>query len=343
MTRRTTKLATVLATSAAAFTPFLPLASATPAACHLGVVKSIRTGIPANTTAVNYNQVSGEIWVGGQGKSGKFGVVGINDKTYKPSAFIPTGRIPNAIGVNPGTNTIYVANDVTNTLSVINGGTNQITATIPVARFPFAVSVDRRNGKVYVTSQNGGISIIDAATNKVVGTIALRDQINDAALNQVTGVLYATGESFPGQPPVIFAVNVNTRKVVARIHPGGQSRPYAVAVNPRTNTVYITNNPNPGGTGVFVINGSTNQITTMIPTELYPGFISLNPRNDLVYVLTATAENNAVMEIDGRTNKLTNTLQINTLDATFTGVNAPSRYIYVTAQEGELLVLAGCR
>ncbi|HET7012497.1 MAG TPA: YncE family protein [Streptosporangiaceae bacterium] len=356
MSKRIAKLATMLAASAAAFTPILsldtPKATAaenaaenmTPATCHLGVIKSLRTGVPANTIAVNYNQSSGEIYVGGQNKSGQWGVEAINGTTYKPTAFIPTGgRFPYGIAVNPGTNTIYVANDDTSTLSVINGSTNKLTATIHVARTAFSVDVDRRDGKVYVTGLAGDISIISSATNKIVGTIHLGRTINHAALNQVTGLLYATGEQSPGHPGVIFVVNVRTRKIIARIKPGGGSRPYAVAVNPRTNTVYVTSNPNPGHWGVIVINGATNQVTTEISTSLYPGFLSLNPRNNLVYVITGTAENNAIMEIDGRDNELISTLSIDTFDSIFTGVNAPARYIYATSEDGTLLVLAGCR
>lgn len=337
MSRRTTSLAAILAASAASVIPLNP-ASASSAACHFGVIKTITAGVHRQAGSVNFNQRSGEIYVAGQGA-----VEAINSRTYRPSAFIRTGSAPNGIAVNPGTNTVYVANAGSNTLSVINGRTNKVTATIRVVPFPFAVAVDGRNGRIYVAGLTGDISIIKSMTNKVIGTIHLGDNINGAALNQVTGRLYATNDSFPGDPGVIFVVSVRTGRIIARIYPGGKSRPFAIAVNPRTNTVYVTDNPNPGPTGVFVIDGATSQIITKIPTTFYPGYIALNPRNDLVYVLTGTEEDNAVMEIDGRDNMLVDTLPISTLDATFIAVNAPSRYVYVTGQTGELLVLAGCR
>jgi YVTN family beta-propeller protein len=344
MNRRMTRPAAILAASAASLvmlaTPNAVAARPVlPAACHLGVIKTIKAGIDGEAGTVSYDQRSGEIYVAGQG-----GVEAIDSQTYRSAGYITTGKFPNAIGVNPGTNTVYVANAVSNTLSVINGSTNKVTATIRIPPFPLAVDVDRRNARVYVTGYTGTVAIIDALTNTVTGTIQLGDNLEDAALNQVTGLLYATNDSYPGDPGVIFVVNVRTRRVTDRIYPGGSSRPYAIAVNPSTNTIYVTDNPNPGGWGVFVINGSTSKITTRIPiSEFYPGFISLNPRNDLVYVVSGSEEENAVIEIDGRDNEILSTLQLSTTDATFIEANAPSRYVYVTAQTGELVALAGCR
>jgi len=192
-----------------------------------------------------------------------------------------------------------------------------------------------------VTGLGGAISIINSATNKVVGTIRLGDNLQQAALNPATGLLYAANSSGPGDPGTIFVVNVVTRRILARIIPGGSSRPYAIGVNSATDTIYVVDNPNPGGQGVFVINGSTNQIITRIPTPLYPGAIAINPKTDQAYVLTGTAEDNAVMEFDGHDNQFVSTVSIGTFDATFDAVNPAANDIYVTARSGEFLVLAG--
>jgi YVTN family beta-propeller protein len=342
MSSRTTSLAAVFITSAASLIPLVvlaaPTAMAAPNACQLSVIKTVSAGVKGLADVVTNDQVNGEIYITGTG-----GVQAINARTYKQVAVITTGKNPYGTVVNPGTDTVYVANLGSSTLSVINGKTNKVTATVPVAQFPFSVAVDRRTGKIYVTSDSGAITIVSARTNRVTGTIHLGDNLLDAALDQVTGLLYVTNDSFPGNPGTIFVVNVNTRKVVARIHPGGSSRPSSLAVNPRTNTIYVTDNPNPGPDGVLVISGASNKIISKIPTELYPGDLSLNPSNNLVYVVTATEEDNAVMEIDGSDNQLIATQEIKTSDASFIGVNIPASYIYVTAQAGQLVVLNGCR
>lgn len=345
MSRTTIRLATFLAASATSLALLLaftgPGASAartaTSAVCHLGIIKTIKAGFGGQATVVAYDQGSGEIYVAGEG-----GVEAINGQTYKETALIATGKAPNAIAVNPGTHTIYVANSGSGTVSVINGSTSKVKATVHVGNIPLAVAVDRLNGNVYATGLDGVISVINARTNKVTGTIQLRDDIEAAALSQRSGLLYASNDSFPGVPGTIYVVDVHTRRIVARIRPGGNSRPYVIAVNPIRNDVYVTDSPNPGADGVFVISG--RKIIDRISTGLIPGGIAVNPINGVVYVITAAVEGNTLLEIDGRSDLPISTFQFNDFDEIgFETVNAPARLVYVTDQTGELYVLNGCR
>ena len=52
----------------------------------------------------------------------------------KVTATIRVGRFPVGVAADPRTNTIYVANTLSNTVSVISGRTNTVTATIRVGR-----------------------------------------------------------------------------------------------------------------------------------------------------------------------------------------------------------------
>jgi YVTN family beta-propeller protein len=51
----------------------------------------------------------------------------------KVTATIPVGSFPEGVAANPKTNTAYVTNRFSNTVSVISGRTNTVTATIPSA------------------------------------------------------------------------------------------------------------------------------------------------------------------------------------------------------------------
>ena len=55
-------------------------------------------------------------------------IIVINATTNKTDKDIKVGSSPNAIGVNPSTNTIYVANSDSNTISVIDGNANRVVA-----------------------------------------------------------------------------------------------------------------------------------------------------------------------------------------------------------------------
>ena len=71
--------------------------------------------------------------------------------------------------MNPETDTVYVANYGDPTVSVINGWTHTVTATITVGNDPVRVAVDPATGTVYVTNfTNNTVSVINGPTNKVV-------------------------------------------------------------------------------------------------------------------------------------------------------------------------------
>jgi YVTN family beta-propeller protein len=135
MSRRTTRLAAVLAASADILA-LLAAPGPVPVSRHpaiSGVIKTVprASGDPG---AVNFNQGNGEIYMADSGA-----VTAINSRNYHRSAAIKTDKAANGIAVNPGTNTTYVANTSSYTLSVMNGGTRKVTADIKVAPFPISV------------------------------------------------------------------------------------------------------------------------------------------------------------------------------------------------------------
>jgi YVTN family beta-propeller protein len=87
---------------------------------------------------------------------------------------VTVGNNPTAIGLDPLTNTIYVANTNDNTVSVIDGSTcngtdssgcAQATATIAVGSAPLSVGVDPNTDTIFVGDQyDGTVSVIDGST-----------------------------------------------------------------------------------------------------------------------------------------------------------------------------------
>ena len=109
-------------------------------------------------------------------------------------ATVPVGSSPFGVGVNPATNRIYVANSATvldangvpiSTVSVIDGATNTVAATVPVSGglnpSTKGVGVNPTTNRIYVagassfdTNPNllvGMVSVIDGATNAVTATV----------------------------------------------------------------------------------------------------------------------------------------------------------------------------
>lgn len=59
--------------------------------------------------------------------------------------------------VNPRTHHVFVSNAQDNTVTVIDGATDRVVATIPVARDPFAMAVNPVTNLVYVGHRAGNI------------------------------------------------------------------------------------------------------------------------------------------------------------------------------------------
>ena len=77
------------------------------------------------------------------------------------TATINVGNTPYGVAVNPTTGVIYVANNISGTVSVINPATNTVTATLTVGSDPVGVAVSPTSGYAYVANQLGNtISVI---------------------------------------------------------------------------------------------------------------------------------------------------------------------------------------
>ena len=86
------------------------------------------------------------------------------------------GQDPVAVTVNPTTNRVYVINNKSDNVSVIDGNTNQITNTITVGDSPSKVGINPITNRIYVANSDN-ISIINGETNQVIDTIIIGDSL----------------------------------------------------------------------------------------------------------------------------------------------------------------------
>jgi YVTN family beta-propeller protein len=74
--------------------------------------------------------------------------------------------------VNHHTNIVYAASKYNNTISIINGTTNEVVGHIPVHYSErSAIAVNPNTNAVYVTATNGSnrvVSIINGTTNEII-------------------------------------------------------------------------------------------------------------------------------------------------------------------------------
>ena len=90
------------------------------------------------------------------------------------TATIPVGSQPGGVAVTPDGSKVYVANFLSNNVSVIATATNTVTATIPAGSEPFGVAVTPDGCKVYVANgASNNVSVIATATNRVTAAITV--------------------------------------------------------------------------------------------------------------------------------------------------------------------------
>lgn len=87
------------------------------------------------------------------------------------TATIPVGPVPQGVGADANTDTIYIATHP-NSVYVIDGRTNTVTATIPVGTNPDGVGIMPNTDTIYVAnSGDNTVSVIDGRTNTVTATV----------------------------------------------------------------------------------------------------------------------------------------------------------------------------
>jgi YVTN family beta-propeller protein len=198
---------------------------------------------------------------------------------------VRVGNGPQGAAFDRATDTVYVANQGDNTVSVVNAqhcnsldtsGCGRTPATVPTGGGPFAIAIDDATHTVYVANQDDNtVSVIDAATC---------NGRNRSGCGHA-GPTVAAGPT-----------------------------PFGIAVDRRTNTVYVADLGDDAGM-VSVINGATcNAITTtgcgQRPATATVGRFAfgllIDRRDHTVYVTNAA--DNTVSMIDRRTCNATNTV-----------------------------------
>jgi YVTN family beta-propeller protein len=222
------------------------------------------------------------------------------------SATIPVGLNPHAVGVNPLTNKIYVANSFNgpggNSVTVINGDNS--TTPVAVGNSPFAIAVNTVTNKIYVAncggpcSVSGGsggasVTVINGADN-TTATVPTGNGAFAIAVNSVTNKIYVANSS-SNNVTVINGVDNTTTTVAAG------TTPVAIAVNPATNKIYVANQQSPNLT---VINGEDNTTAT-VATGNGSFAVAVNSVTNKIYVTNGNPSNNVTV-INGVDNTTVN-------------------------------------
>jgi DNA-binding beta-propeller fold protein YncE len=233
------------------------------------------------------------------------------------------GTSPLDAVVDQRTDTIYVINGTSNTVSVLNGsrcnakltkGCGRPVATVRVGKFPTSAAVNPATRTLYVANTGGGsISVINAATCNAETTRGCRGRVRTVkdkagptsiAVDMATDTVYAanSGSSLNGDTVSVIdgqACNGHDGRGCGRaprtVTVG--SNTFWVAVDQATDTVYAANFVNEfNGGSVSVINGArcNRRVTSgcgktppTVPTGIGTGFVAVDDALHTAFAVNA--------------------------------------------------------
>jgi YVTN family beta-propeller protein len=228
-------------------------------------------------------------------------VINLEEKNYFIKN-ITVGRGPTDIEFNSELNVVYVINSKDNSVSVINGTTNQEIGQIMVGQNPAGIEVNPDENMIYVTNWGGNsVSVINGTTNQEIGQIMVGQNPVGIEVNPDENMIYVT--NWGGNS--VSVINGSSNMVVAILNV--EQKPSNVGINFKENRLYVSNSE--GSISVRAIDLKDRLSTTIlsqIPTGIHPNEIAIGIANDnkteRVYV--TNIDSNSVSVIDGITNLL---------------------------------------
>lgn len=231
-----------------------------------------------------------------------------------PQTVVQNVDSPVSIAVAPDGQVYALGDDLT----VIDGATNAITATLPIAwnkgkTFP-SVVVSPNGFYAYATealpNDTAGVAVIDTASNTVSATITLPDQATAQAVAispDGTFGYIANGANFGGAPSV-YRFDATSNTIVGNIVFADGSYPSGLAFSADGSTLYVSD---AGNQNVSVIDTATDTLMTTISVAGRPAALAVSPDGEsLIVTNAANFDASYVSVIDTSTNELVNTIAV---------------------------------
>ncbi|OGW38146.1 MAG: hypothetical protein A2Y97_01475 [Nitrospirae bacterium RBG_13_39_12] len=208
---------------------------------------------------------------------------------------IPLESNPYGIAINPVNNIAVVANEKSDSISVIDLNNNTVLSTINVGKAPRGVAIDRGlNLAVISNSHDDSVSIIDLNTFHAGLTIAVGKEPQGIAVNPANHVALVTNH----QDNTVSMVDLLTMDIIETVQVGRE--PKDVAVDPELDIAAVVNEKD---CTVSVIDLTTHQVTGTVSVGQKPQAIDINPETHLAVI--ANEKDNSVTVINLQTWQMT--------------------------------------
>jgi len=192
----------------------------------------------------------------------------------------PPGRLITSMGVavNSSTHKAYAVDERDGNIMVMDSAGT--TRTVKVGANPIALAIDRKTNKIYVANAgSGSISVIDGASDDVVATIPGEAHPYAIAANDITGKVYVTNT----YSNAITVIDVHTDTA----HPLNVGGADGIAIDSRTNTIFLTHYEDPD---LRIVDGATGTVRKIRVGAHIWGMVFDEGSGSLYLAHTVTAE-----------------------------------------------------
>jgi len=155
------------------------------------------------------------------------------DRTYSSVEY----KTPFNLAITNDGDRLYVANEASNSLMIINPATKEILREIEINEQPHYVALSPDETKAYVSNRGSdNISVIDTKTFEILSTIQVGDEPHEIALNPEGTVLYVTNAGSFDVSVVDLGAGEEIKRLAASRGTWGIDR------SPDGTKLYVTNN-----------------------------------------------------------------------------------------------------
>lgn len=221
-----------------------------------------------------------------------------------PIATVPVGDAPVAVGVNPMSHRVYVANYYGDSVSIIDGTSDTVTATVEMGDWtiPLAVIANplATPARAYVANfWDNSVTVIDESTNAETATVPSNGVHGGGpralALNPSgpTPKLYVAdyGSGF------VTVLNALTYEEITHVYCGDSPRALGIFASAGRTRIYVANR---GSWTLSIIDGDTDTIIKTLPLDALPKAIAVDTTTGYAYVTNEGA--NSVTVVDDSDN-----------------------------------------
>src|SRR5271165_5034092 len=196
--------------------------------------------------------------------------------------------------------TVYITNQGSHTVSVIDPSTNTVVDTVRVGFGPVQAVLAPNGTTAYVLNSGAGtVSVVNTSTNSVTATLKVGLLPSHAAVSPDGSSVYVTNTG--SNSVSVISTTTTPQSVVATIPVG--FAPVGVAITGKT--AYVTN---AGSENVSVINTTNYTVSAQVRVGAIPLTVALTPDGSSAYV--ANSGSNSVSVINTSTNTVETTIQV---------------------------------